>query len=263
VGIVLAGRPNTGALRAVAPECAWEALIPVGGSPMAALVAEALGAVAGVRRVVVAGPPDLADAGLTVAPPGTTAVESLRSAWGVARAAGVEDEVLVASGDVPLLRAETVASLVAASRDRRLHLGYPVVRRETCERRFPGVRRTYVRLRDGAFTGGNCVYLRAEALPACLSLLERVYRDRKRPLRLAGLLGVRVLLALAVGRASLAGVEEAASRLLGHPAGAWICSDAGIGVDVDRPSDLALCRAALAAAASVGQTGDAGEEGGS
>lgn len=250
VGIVLAGRANAGELRAAAPDCAWEALIPIQGRPMALHVAAALAGVPGVRRVVAAGPPELAAAGLAVAPPGASAVESLRGAWELASAGGPEDEVLVAAGDVPLLRAATVASLVGASRGRGLGFGYPIVPRALCERRFPGVRRTYVRLREGSFTGGNCLYMRAEVLPACLALLERVYRDRKRPLRLAGLLGLPVLLALATGRATLPGVEAAAGRLLGASAGAWICDDPGIGVDVDRPADLELCRAALSAAGS-------------
>jgi CTP:molybdopterin cytidylyltransferase MocA len=245
IAVVLAGRRNRKALAAVAPDVAWEALVPIAGRPMGGYVVAALAGARTVGRVVVAGPPELGLGGAQVVAPGERVTDTLRAALDAA-APGVDDEVLIAAGDAPLLSATTVEELVAACRRRNLEFGYPVVSKQDCDARFPNVRRTYVRLREGAFTGGNCFYVRTAALGRCLELLEWVHANRKHPVRLAGLLGWRVVLALVTGRARLADVEAAGCRLLGARAGAVRMADAGIGVDVDDAADLELCRGALA-----------------
>jgi len=247
IGIVLAGRRNTAGLAAAAPDVEWESLVPIAGRPMLGHVVEALTATPAVDRVIVAGPPAFVAAGVLVVPPGERVTASLRHALDAApscRAPG--EELLIATGDAPLLTAAAVGALIDGARRRGLHLAYPIVRRELCEASFPGVHRTYVRLREGAFTGGNCFYLQGTAVDSALALLERFYAERKRPLRLARLLGWGLLLGLVLGRARLEDAEAAGSRLLGHPAGAVVAEDPGVGVDVDRPEDLEICRAFLA-----------------
>jgi len=252
VGIVLAGRRNVGALRAAAPECAWEALIPIAGLPMAGHTIAALAGASEITRVVVAGPAELAGRGVERVEPGPRVSDTLRAALAAARRGAGGEELVVAAGDAPLLTSSAVAGLIAEARGRGLGLCYPLARRAACEARFPGVRRTYVRIREGSFTGGNCCYMRADAVDGVLGLLERLHADRKRPVRLARHLGWGVVWALLSGRARLRGLEAAASRLLGCPAGAWSCPDPGIGVDVDRPADLELCRAVLGAGPGAG-----------
>ncbi len=243
-GVVLAGRRNNGKLAAVAPGCAWEALVPIEGRPMAGYVIAALRALPEMGRVVVAGPEALGSDGVVTVEPGAGVTGSLQAAL-AALEDDASDEVLIATGDAPLLSAVALGDLVRLSRQRGLSFGYPIVGRPVCEQQFPGVRRTYVRLRQGSFTGGNCFYLRREAAPGVQSLLERVYRDRKHPVRLAGLLGWGTVIAVALGLASVRDLERAGSRLLGVSAGAVVMADAGVGVDVDKPADLELCRKVL------------------
>ncbi len=234
-GIVLAGRRNGGRLRDEPAE--YEALIPIAGRPMGAWVVAAL--LPTCTRVVVVGPEGL---GAPSVAPGASVVENLRR--GVA-AALPADEILVATGDAPLLTAAGVERFLAGSRAAGAALGYPIVPRAACEAAFPGVRRTYVRADGVEYTGGNVFYLRAEAGPALLAQLEAFYRARKNPLRLAGLFGLGTLLALLAGRARVSALEATASRRLGVAARGIVCDDAGIGTDCDKPSDLVLARAVL------------------
>ncbi len=246
VGIVLAGRPNRGALRAAAPDADWEALIPLGGRPMASYVIAAVAGAREVQRVVVAGPDGLSAAGSMTVAPGDTLSDSLRNALrGLGAAGSVADELVIAAGDAPLLEAATVSELITHARRRALAFAYPIITRAVCDARFPGVRRTYVRIREGVYTGGNCFYLSTEAAPRVLELLEQLHAHRKHPLRLAGMFGWGAVLGLVTGTARLEHLEAAATRLLGRPAGAWVCPDAGAGVDVDDPGDLEVCRVAL------------------
>lgn len=246
VGIVLAGRGNRGALAASAPDVAWEALIPIAGRPMGGYVVAALAAVRPVRGVVVVGPPELGQGGIPSVAPGDDLWGSLRAGLVAARAFAPEDpEYLVATGDAPLLTPAALADVLSRCRTRGLAFGYTAVPRAVCEHRFGRIRRTYVRLREGVFTGGNCFYLRADAVESVLKLSAQAYAARKRPWALARLLGLGLVVGLAVGTARLADAERAASRLVGLRAGVVVSDEAGVGVDVDGPEDLALCRKAL------------------
>lgn len=240
--VVLAGRPNAGALRAVSA-APWEALVEVGGRPMVCRVVEALQGAAGVGDVVVVAPPAVAAAlsGVRVAPPGGDLVESLRHGLAAAGAG----PVLAAGSDVPLLTPAMVERFLAACAAAGAATCYPVIPRAACEERFPGARRTYARLREGEFTGGNLFYLAPEAVAPVLALLERFYRARKSPLRLAALLGVGVFLRFLAGRLSIRDVERRFRQLTGCAGRAVICPDPEVGMDVDKPEDWRLVQERL------------------
>jgi CTP:molybdopterin cytidylyltransferase MocA len=234
-GVVLAGRRNEGRLRA--EPGAYEAQIPIAGRPMGAWVVAALQPAC--DRVVVVGPEGRGALGHAPRP---SLIDNLRRGVATVQPA---DEVLVATGDAPLMAAQGVAQFLADCRQTGAAVGYPIVLRAACEAAFPGTRRTYVRADGREFTGGNLFYLRAEAVPPLLAQLEAFYLARKNPLKLAALFGLGAILALLTGRARVAALEAIASRRLGVAARAIVVKDAGIGADVDKPSDLALARAAL------------------
>jgi 2-phospho-L-lactate guanylyltransferase (CobY/MobA/RfbA family) len=242
-GIVLAGRANRGALRQAAPESLYEAEIDVAGRPMAAWVAAALAAVPGVRHLAVVGPPGLWPGALVVSPRDSLA-SNLRA--GLDALGDGDEAVLIAAGDAPLLTARAAGDLAAAAVAAGAQFGYPIVSRQACEAAFPGVRRTYVRMADGSFSGGNCFYLRRDAVETALALVSRLYAARKQPLRLARILGLSAVLGLLTGRARIADLERTAEVRFGLRARAFPSADAGLAVDVDRPEDLDLARAALA-----------------
>ncbi len=236
VGVVLAGRRNEGRLRA--EPGAYEALIPIAGRPMGAWVVAALLPLC--ARVAVVGPDGL---GAPAVAPGASLLENMRRGFAAVEPA---DEILVATGDAPLLTEPGVAQLLARSRAAGACVGYPIVPRSACEAAFPGTRRTYVRADGRQYTGGNCIYVRADGAAPLLAEVEAFYRARKNPLRLAGLFGLGTILALLAGRARIATLEANASRRLGVAARGIVCDEAGVGVDCDKPEDLALARAVLA-----------------
>ncbi len=243
--LVLAGRPNTGRLRE-ADGAAWEALIPVGGKPMVLWVAEALRGSAAVEAVWVVGPPELSGSApwVNLLPPAPTLRANLE--LGLAAMGGDEDEqVLVVGGDVPLLRSEMVDSFLSVCAANPADLHYPIVRRQVCLGRYPTARRTWARLREGTFTGGNAFLLRRSAVPVLLGLLDRFYAARKSPVRLARLLGTGLLLRYALGLLSLRTVEARFRRLTGLAGRAVEVADPEVAMDVDRPEDLLLARRVL------------------
>jgi CTP:molybdopterin cytidylyltransferase MocA len=106
----------------------------------------------------------------------------------------------------------------------------------------PDTVRTYLKFRDGLYSGCNLFYLRTERALAAVDLWRRVEAYRKQPWRIAALLGPMTLMRYGLGRLTL---DEAVSRLgdaVGVRARA-VHSPYGLcAVDVDKPSDLDLVR---------------------
>ena len=69
--------------------------------------------------------------------------------------------VLFVSSDIPGITAEMVDWLVDTCRQTDHDLYYNVVRREDMEKRFPGSKRTYTRLKDLQVCGGDMNMARA------------------------------------------------------------------------------------------------------
>ncbi|GGR75551.1 hypothetical protein GCM10008959_40780 [Deinococcus seoulensis] len=223
-------------------------LIPVAGEPMALHVLRALRGSERVARVAYVGPitPALeafVDARVT---DHGTLLSNLEAGVEALRAAGLQpgERVLVVTADVPMLRPDEIRS-VLDSAPLDAGLVYPVVRREVCEAAYPGVKRTYARLKDGTFTGGNLFILDPALIGQFLPRLRDVLAARKAPLKLAGLIGPGVLLRLVTGRLTVAALEAKVSALLGVKARALITPHAAVGTDVDKDADLLLAEAAL------------------
>jgi hypothetical protein len=129
-----------------------------------------------------------------------------------------------------------VRAFVTASPDG--DLVYPVVREADALARFPDQPRTFVRLRDGRFTGGNAVLLTRAAITALLPVLDAAFHARKRPWDLARLVGIGTLFGLLTGTARIARSRRASSAILGVRARGVRCPDAAIAADVDDPAHL-------------------------
>lgn len=238
--LLLAGSPNTGPLRGVSP-VAHEALIPVGTRTMVECVIEALRDSGGVGRIVVIGPEEIKRL------PGVVDVEVLTPAGSLMdnMAAGIgylaeADNVLVATADIPMLTAEAVRDFIDRCGDRRADFYYPVVRAEVVEQKYPGGRRTYVRLSDGRFTGGNLVLFRPAVFDRCREKAQEFALHRKNPLRLAAMVGPVFILRFLLRRLSVADAERRITALVGITGRAVVSEFPELAVDVDKPEDYAL-----------------------
>ena len=217
-----------------------KAFLPLAGRPMAAWVLRALRE-GGVGRIAFVGPKGSLDPApdLWLEEAGDLLANVDR---GLA-ALGGERPVLVATADVPLLTGEAVRHLLQAAPPAALV--YPVVPREAVEARFPGMKRTYARLKEGTFTGGNLVILDPELFRRALPVARKVVAWRKNPFRLALLFGLGFLLKLLLGSLSVAELEARAERIFGVSMRALVVPYPEIGVDVDKPEDVSFVERAL------------------
>lgn len=228
-----------------------KALIPLSGEPLGLHVLRALRESGRVGRVAYVGPttPEmdaLLDERVTDAGSLLSNLEAGVRALPTAPR-GEAARVLVVTADIPLMTGDMLRDVLeqAAREAPGAALVYPVVPREACEAAFPGVKRTYVTLTDGTFTGGNLFLLDPHLIHQFLPRLREVLAARKAPLKLASLIGFSVLLRLLTRRLDIATLENKVSEIMGVPARALVTLHAAVGTDIDKESDLELARRVL------------------
>jgi len=242
--VVLAARPNTGKLAETSSE-PLEANIEIAGRPMVSYVLSSLLDLPEISRVLLVGPQD----GLSryrgdrvdIIEPAEDLFANVK--LGLSRA---ETEfVLVSSSDIPLITAAIVKDFIATCLASGADFCYPISRKEDCEAKYPGVKRTYVKVKDGVFTGGNLFFVRKSIVERAWPTAERMIALRKSPLKMASLLGAGLLLKVVLGVAGVKEIEDRVASLLSIRPKAIVGAPPEIGVDVDKPSDLELCRRVL------------------
>ncbi len=188
---------------------------------------------AGIERIVYAGPPaELEPAPDVLVPDRGSLIANLEAGIAEARS----ERLLVASGDNPFITAEAVRWLLDNAPDAALV--YPIIPREAVEKRWPGMRRTYARLRDGVFTGGNVIIIDKELFTRALPMARKIIELRKKPLALARLIGFGVLVKLLLGRLTIAELEARAEKLFGVPMRALVTPYPEVGADADSEEDF-------------------------
>lgn len=243
--IVLAGAKNNGKLRDASP-AEHEALIEIGGRVMVDYVLEALRGCEAVDRLLLVGPEELrrhiTTPNVELIGGGSSMIESMRIGLDHVPS---EDKVLLVTGDIPLIKAEAIRDFLQRCHESHADIYYPVITRQVSEGYYPGVRRTYVRLTEGVFTGGNLVLLQPVIVRDCHGLIEQAIEMRKKPLKLAQLLGARCFLKLLVNRLSIKEIEDRVEQVMGFKGLAVITAYPEVGIDVDKPCDLELARRVL------------------
>ncbi|MCR4397585.1 MAG: nucleotidyltransferase family protein [Firmicutes bacterium] len=247
--VVLAGRANDGRLKDVAA-AEWEALIDIAGKPMLQYVVDALEGSSSVGDIAVVGPGILASSlkasRARVVPPAGGLVDNVMAGFDSLSRSG---KMLVATSDIPLVTTEVVDGFLRECGDLDADFYYPIVRRETMEARYPGVKRTYAGLRDGSFTGGNVFLADLGVADRLRDTLEFLVENRKKPGRMAAVLGIAFVFKLLFRLLTISEAEKKAGELYGIRAKAVITDYPEIGFDVDKPSDLGLVSRILSKAA--------------
>ncbi len=209
--VVLAADRTAADPVALAAEVPCKALAPVGGRPMLLRVLDALAEAEEVNRSILCGPSaDICD--------GVPELRDRMSAPVIdyfcrqARASGCDVVAGLAS------HALTVA-------------------------RYPGMRRTKTRFRDGPYCGCNLYAFLTVESRAAADLWRRVEHQRKRPLKMIGELGWLTALRYVLGALSLNDALRLISKRMGIKAGAVILPYPEAAVDVDSVDDWRFAQA--------------------
>ncbi len=249
--IVLAGeRPGGDPLARSLGE-ATKALIRIDGHPMIDHVVDALLASGNIERIVIlaqdiggleeGGGPSLQDDRVSFGRSGAGIAASL-SAWAGTDRAPLP--VLVTTADNVLLTPARIETFLAGAVGTDIALG--VGERSIVEAAYPDTRRTWLKFKDGQYSGANLFAFNG---PACRAVLEHwsaIEQNRKKGLRLVASFGPWLLIQVALRRLTLAQALDQAGRALGCTA-RHVVLDAQAPIDVDKAEDLALVQTILRA----------------
>jgi GTP:adenosylcobinamide-phosphate guanylyltransferase len=253
--VVMAGHRGGGEdPLAKASGAAHRALLDICGVPMLVRVVRALRASRSVEHIVVSiGEPEaLRETPELAALLGEGALEAHRSLDSPSRSAldvldrvGSESPILVTTADHPLLTPAIVDHFVAAAERSDADLLVGAVAGRLVRERYPSAVRTWVRLRDGDWSGANLFALRTPAARRAVEFWTRVDSLRKQPWRLVRTFGLATLALFLLRRLDLESGLARVSKVMGVRVDGVPLPFPEAAIDVDRQADLELVRQVL------------------
>ena len=216
-------------------EAKSRAMIKVGGTTMLDRVASAL---SGTDEIIAVGDVE-SDLVSFILPPKNTLMENLAAAFKKAKG----DYILLCTSDIPFVNRKCIEDFVKEGYKLKADFVYPICDRKDCIKVYPILKRTYVKIKEGEFTGGNVMLMKRDFLEKILPLMQELYEARKSPLKLAKMIGFDVIGKLILSRIfpnvlDIAFLEKKISGIFGAEARALIVRDPSICEDLDSPEEL-------------------------
>ena len=252
--VVLAGDRRKRDALAQRSTAGCKALIEIAGEPMVYRVLRALRQSRIVDHIFLAGPEQSAvegatdlrgwinDASLDWQPPGAS---PSTSASNVMHTIESHRPVLLTTADHPLLTPEMVDAFGRQSLADDVDVTVGLAPFALVREAYPNMRKTVLRFSDGEFCGCNLfAFLTPEGRGAA-DFWRRIEQQRKKPLRVIGMLGWRAMIRYRLG---LLPLDEALAKLgkrLGLRIRAVILPYADAAIDVDSIADLDLVQDSL------------------
>ena len=227
-----------------------KALLPIAGRPMIQYVVDALAGATEVQQFVIVGlspekSPDLGVPAVYMPSRGglfdnvVAGFEKLREIKPDTRLA------ILSTADIPLLTTEMVNWYITTCSETDHDIYYTIVERSVMEGRFPQAGRTFVPLRGGAYCGGDIFMARTDLAQSNQALFDRLMAARKSFWKQVRLVGLGFLIRFVLRRLTVADAERRVSKTLNVRGRAVITPFAEMGMDVDKPHQLAIVRAEL------------------
>ncbi len=158
----------------------YRAWAPLKGKPMALYIADALLKSGKVDKVLILGSTAAIPCSL---PEKVEAIEAGDTLMSTVRIAldylGTERPVIFSTDDIPCLTADAVRDFVEQAEKLHAQVCYTVIPKSAVEKDFPTAKRTYVKIKDEKFTGGNVFLVEPLVIPKCCEQVEAVFAKRK------------------------------------------------------------------------------------
>lgn len=247
--LVLAGQRGRGEPVAEAAGSSHKCLVPAAGVPMLVRVITALDSSDFVDRIAIS----IEDPNLLKTLPELSALMATGrlvalasastpslSALAAAEGPGSVLPLLITTADLPLLTPAMVDGFLEGSLSSGADVTAGLTPGEALLAAYPQARRTFLRFKDGPYTGSNLFAVLTDEGLKALRFWRRVEQERKRPWRIVKAFGYRSLLAYLLRRLTLDETMIRASTTIDAQVRAVRLPLAEAGIDVDKPEDLVL-----------------------
>ena len=142
------------------------------------------------------------------------------------------DRILVIMGDHPFLEPSDIEPYLNA--DAELVLGLVPI--EAFKMRFPGMKKTFVRLREGKVKLAGAALVQRRVAKKLIDIVASLYRDRKKPWKLIGILGPIYPIKLILGLLTIPDLKRVVKNKFGI-SGEAVMVGPGLAFDIDSEKD--------------------------
>ena len=225
-----------------------KAMVDVAGKPMVQWVLDALSAAKTVDNVILVGLTEKSGLECSkkmffVSNQGKMVANLQAGARKVREINPTAEHVLMVSSDIPGITGEMIDWVVKTDLQNDLDVYYHIIQREDMEKRFPGCKRTWTRLKGMEVCGGDLNMGRISLLLSEeTDMWEKITDARKSPLKQAALVGFDTALLLLTGQLTLEKAETNIMTRLNITGKAIVCPYAEVGMDVDKLFQLEIMR---------------------
>lgn len=246
-GVILAGGKIKGELKEITG-VENKAFIKIAEKEIIDYTIEALQKANNVKEFIIVGEEEklenkLKDKLVKIIPAKETMLENIFSAIEYYKG---EDKILFLGADAPLINSIMIDDFLEECKKKEADIYYPIIEKKLNEEKFLGMKRTYARLKEGTFTGGNMFLLNPEVLISFKELLEEVIGSRKSVIKLLKILGFIFIVKFLLRRLAISDTEKRVGEILkGYKMIAVICKNPEVGVDIDKISDLEIVKGIL------------------
>lgn len=215
-----------------------KAYLQLNGRRMADYALDALKRVSAVRRIVAVIPSGAPAFDGTVSISGGRALFDSLSA-GMDALLPETDIALIVTCDIPCVTTEGIENFISlCEENEECGLYYGIVSKGDSEKKFPGIPHTYIKLTEGVFCGSGLFAIGKNRFPRLKSLAENATRNRKNPIALAKLFGLRFIFNFLLRRVSIEDLEKRATHVFGFPVKGIPSRYPEIAFNVDDPESL-------------------------
>jgi GTP:adenosylcobinamide-phosphate guanylyltransferase len=224
-------------------------LVEIGGEPMVSHVIRTLHGAPSISRILVlAQEPDRLSAAVAVGGGADFSQSSSGISASIKAVAGTPLApwpVIVTTADHPLLTAAMVEAFLTDSASADLAVGF--VEKQAMLAQFPNAKRTWLKFRDGHWSGANLFALRNDRVSPALDLWAAAEQDRKQVWKLFLHFGPWLALRALTRTIGLSDALKKAGQRLGLGVKLVSMGDPVAAIDVDKPEDHALASLILEA----------------
>ena len=244
--LILAGTKEKGPLE-IAENVDNKALIVIDGRPMIEYIVDALNNSENIDKILVVGPknelhPYIGKKVEEILNPGNSILENMEIGLNYFNSA---DNLLLLSSDIPLITPEAINEFLSICTKRKACIGYPIITKENIIKKYPETERTYVKMKEGIFCGGNITFFKPDVFFQNKKLIKELFENRKATWKYAKILGLKFILKFLFKALTLEEIEKRITNIIGYNSIAAIISYPEIMIDLDKPSDLKLIRKCL------------------
>lgn len=151
-----------------------------------------------------------------------------------------ERKIFISSSDIPLITPFCVDEFLKKCQKEDFGAFYPIMKKENILKKYPDTQRTYLKLKEGYFCGGNFVVINREIFQERKDLFREAIKNKKNVIKLAKFFGLKTILKFLFKVLTLKELERKVSEIIGFKVCAVEISCPEAMIDFDKKSDLDL-----------------------